>query len=236
MKEINKSERSSDLVENKLIRAVMDGVYAPGSYLPPERDLALSLGVARPTLREALGRLGRDGWFTVRKGQPTQVNDFWSKGNLNTLANIAQNTDRFPQEFVIHLLEVRAALAPAFTRSAVSGNPARVVAVLAESGELEDSSEAFAQFDWQLQKALSILSGNPVYLLILNSFDVVYVQLARQYFSRRENRQASQKFYRRLLTSAMAANPGEAERFTREAMEESIELWKNRPVEEATTA
>ena len=227
--EVNSIGRSSDMVESNLITDILEGRLAPGSLLPPERELAASLGVARTTLREAMGRLSRDGWLTVRKGQPARVNDYWREGNLNTLANIAQNTERFSQEFIIHLLEVRAALAPAFIQGAVGRSAARVVAVLADSADLEESAGAFAIFDWELQKKLAFLSGNPVYPLILNSFDSVYIRMAGQYFSSRDNRQASRRFYRRLLEASMASDAEGAGRVTKEAMEESISLWKSRP-------
>lgn len=227
MTEAKAFDRSSDQVENKLVSAVLNGDFPPGSFLPPERELAARLGVARPTLREALRRLERDGWFTARKGQPTAVNDIWQHGNLNTLVNIVQNVNRFPREFIVYLLEVRAALAPSFVRDAVERNPVRVVASLAESDELKDNPDAYASFDWKLQKKLARLSDNPVYLLILNSFDAIYFQLARAYFSKKEHRLASQNFYRRLLDASMASNHEEAAKVTRETMEESIKLWKN---------
>lgn len=230
MAEIKAFESSTDHVESVLIKAVLDGDYPPGSFLPPERELASKLGVARPTLREALRRLERDGWFTVSKGLPTVVNDVWRQGNLNTLANIVQNTGHFTENFTIYLLEVRSALAPSFFREAVARNPAKVVAALADCDGLEDSPEAYSAFDWRLQKTLAHLSGNPIYLLILNSFDHVYIRLAEQYFSMEENRRKSRRFYEQLLSAAMALDPAAAGRVTREAMEESISLWKKSPL------
>lgn len=230
------NERSTDLVEKKLIRAMLEGEFACGRTLPPERELAARLGVARPTLREAMVRLGRDGWLTIRKGQPALVNDFWREGNMNTLADIARNREHFTRDFTVHLLEIRAALAPAFIREAVRKSPARVVAVLADIADLEDSPAAYAGFDWQLQKKLAGLSGNPVYLLLLNSFDAVYIDMAGLYFSRRENRRSSAKFYRKLLEASMASDFMEAGRIAGEAMEESVALWKSHPAQEAPSA
>ena len=54
-------------------------------------DLAASLGVTRPTLREALKKLDRDGFVTVRHGLPTRVNDLWTEGGLNVLAGLAEH-------------------------------------------------------------------------------------------------------------------------------------------------
>ncbi|MGZ4473112.1 MAG: FadR/GntR family transcriptional regulator, partial [Nocardioidaceae bacterium] len=41
----------------QLATAIRLGVYPPGMSLPPERDLADRLGVARATLREAIAAL-----------------------------------------------------------------------------------------------------------------------------------------------------------------------------------
>lgn len=234
MAEVKAFESSTGHVESQLIRAVLDGDYPPGSFLPPERELASKMGVARPTLREALRRLERDGWFTVRKGLPTVANDVWRQGNLNTLANIVQNTGHFTENFTVHLLEVRSALAPSFFRDAVARNPVKVVAALADCDGLEDSPEAYSAFDWRLQKTLAHLSGNPIYLLILNSFDKVYIRLAQQYFAGEENRRISRRFYEQLLSAAMALDPAAAGKVTRETMEESIALWKKKPAAKKT--
>ena len=45
----------------KLTDALHRGVFTPGSRLPGERDLAVSLGVSRSTLRQALGELAQQG-------------------------------------------------------------------------------------------------------------------------------------------------------------------------------
>jgi GntR family negative regulator for fad regulon and positive regulator of fabA len=213
-------------VENQLIGAILDGSYPPGASLPGERELAATLGVSRPTLREALQRMARDGWITIRHGQPALVNDFWQEGNLNVLDRLAREADRLPHDFVTRLLEVRAVLAPAFGRAAVERSPARVVAVLAGQDDLDDDPDAFAAFDWQLQRHLARLSGNYVFPLLLNGFTALYGRAARQYFARAENRSASLRFYGGLLEAAMAGDAERAASVIAEAMHESIRLWE----------
>jgi GntR family transcriptional regulator len=51
------------------------GEYPVGARLPSEPDLAVELGVSRPTLREALRVLARDGWLVRRHGSGTFVAD-----------------------------------------------------------------------------------------------------------------------------------------------------------------
>jgi GntR family transcriptional regulator len=48
-------------IAEQLNAAIADGRLRPGMRLPPERELADSLGVSRMTVRQALGELERDG-------------------------------------------------------------------------------------------------------------------------------------------------------------------------------
>jgi GntR family transcriptional regulator len=54
---------------------ITNGVYPVGARLPSEPDLAVELGVSRPTLREALRVLAREGWLVRRHGSGTFVAD-----------------------------------------------------------------------------------------------------------------------------------------------------------------
>jgi len=56
------------------IRAVIrEGGFEAGARLPPERELALQLGVSRPSLREALIALEIDGRIEIRMGSGVYV-------------------------------------------------------------------------------------------------------------------------------------------------------------------
>ncbi|WP_240903799.1 fatty acid metabolism transcriptional regulator FadR [Chengkuizengella sediminis] len=217
----------AQIIDQLLMKAILNGQYPPGSTLPPERELSSKLGIARTTLRESLQRLARDKWLTIRKGQPTRVNHFWQEGNLNTLEHIIANTEHPTENFVVHLLEVRSSLAPAFVRDAVLKNPAKVIAILAKSDELEDDPTSFTLFDWELQKQLAVLSENPIYVLLINSFSQIYEHMGQLYFSHQQNREATHLFYTRLLSAAMSKDATQAEQITKEDMLKSITLWKN---------
>lgn len=55
-------------ISDQLRKLIVDGEFPPGSRLPSERDLALQLGVSRPSLREALIALEVEGHIEVRMG------------------------------------------------------------------------------------------------------------------------------------------------------------------------
>lgn len=59
---------SVDDVMLDLASRMQGGRYTTGERLPPERELAEELGVARPTLRRALLRLREEGYLVTRRG------------------------------------------------------------------------------------------------------------------------------------------------------------------------
>ena len=218
--------RPIDHVEKSLITAILDGEYAPGETLPGERVLAQALGVTRPTLREALARLERDGWLTIQQGKATRVNDFWREGGPNILTGMVRHGEHLPRGFISKLLAVRSVMAPAYIGSAVERDATAVAALAAEGERLPDEAAAFAAFDWRLHHELTVRCGNPVYTLILNGFAGFYEQVAQRYFSRPEARAVSRAFYRQLAAAAAGGDRAGAERLARQVMEESIRQWR----------
>ena len=217
-----RSARRSDQIEEGLIRRILDGTYPIGRPLPAARELAAALDVGRPTLREALQRLERDGWIAAQKGVGNLVLDYRRTGTLNTLGPILRTGSRYAQELVLHMLEVRALLMPDCARGAVEAHPARVVAALAESVALPETAEAFARFDWQVNRQLCLLSPNPLFHLIVKSMDPPYEALSVGYFGVGDNRAASRRFYDGLQRAAMAHDGQTAWAVTGEAMRYSI--------------
>ena len=58
-------------IKAKLLRQIRSGQFAPGSPLPKERELAVAMGVAAGTLRQALAELEHDGLIRRVRGQGT---------------------------------------------------------------------------------------------------------------------------------------------------------------------
>lgn len=219
-------QRPNSYAEHMLINAILDGDFPPGSSLPGERDLAVQLGVTRPTLREAIQRLARDGWLTVQQGKATAVNNIWQDGGLNVLSGLVRHSEHLPPGFITNLLEVRLHLAPVYTARAVAQAAEVLQEFLQSQVTLPDEPAAFARFDWQLHRLLTQQCGNPIYGLILNGFTDFYVQLAQLYFAPPTSRAASRAYYAELATAVAQQDPTLAEIVTRRAMEESMVLWQ----------
>lgn len=218
--------RPAELAETRLIDAILTDEFPINSTLPPERELAAQLGVTRPTLREALQRLARDGWLEIRHGKPTRVRDFWQEGNLAVLSAIAQHPDHVPPDFVPNLLHVRELLAPAYASLAVKRAAKKLAKFLDGYQDLADTPETFAQADWELHQYLTVQSGNLIFTLIFNGFKELYPHMGRAYFASSPARARSRRFYADLAEAARGKNADQAETLTRAVMQDSITLWK----------
>lgn len=218
--------KPAELAENRLVEAILDGTFPINSNLPPERELAESLGVTRPTLREALQRLSRDGWIEIHHGRATRVKDYWCEGNLLILTAIAQHQDKVPTDFVTNLLQIRLLLAPAYTRLAMQNSLNEVIHLLESLQNIEDTAEEFTRRDLDLHKQLTILSKNPIFTLILNGFGDPYNKMGNLYFSSAESRAHSRSFYKKLLSAVLSNDFYKVEEVTRQVMQDSIQLMQ----------
>lgn len=219
-------QKPAGVAEQRLLDAILSGHFAVNSYLPGERDLAAQIGVTRPTLREALQRLARDGWLDIQHGKPTRVRDYWQEGTMGVLSMLAQMPSQQTPDFVTHLLEIRVLLAPAYTRQAVEMASSEIAALLTKFENLEDTPVAFADADWELHHLLTLRAENPIFRLLLNSFQSLYHIMAEHYFVSAENRGRSRAYYTELLNCAKRNAYLKAETLTRDVMNESLALWK----------
>jgi GntR family negative regulator for fad regulon and positive regulator of fabA len=219
--------KPTELTENRLVEAILDGSFSINSNLPPERELAEQLGVTRPTLREALQRLSRDGWLDIQQGKSTRVRDYWREGNLTILADIARFPSYLPQGFVTNLLNIRLLLAPQYARLAFQNDNSQVLEYLEGRKNLPDSTEAFVAYDLNLHILLTTLSGNPIFTLIFNGFIELYLAMGMIYFSKAEARISSRQFYEDLANAGRANDLDKVEEITRQVMQKSIDLWTN---------
>jgi len=218
--------KPTEIIETRLVKAILMGTFPINSNLPGERELSDSLGVTRPTLREALQRLERDGWIEIHQGKPTRVRDYWKEGRLGVLNSLALHLDYLPNNFVPNLLAVRLAMAPMYASLAVKKAPNEVIDYLNDRNDLRDSPEAFSCFDWELHHRLSLLSSNPVFAMILNSFEDLYLKLAPLYFSIPEARQRSLTYYQDFAEAAEKMDMILVKTLTEEVMQDSIIFWQ----------
>lgn len=101
-----KPRKISDVILERLEQLIVEGSFAPGHKLPPERELAKQFDVSRPSLREAIQKLEAKGLVTRKQGGGTFVSQSWQKGLSDPLMSLLASHD----ESQYDLLEFRHAL------------------------------------------------------------------------------------------------------------------------------
>lgn len=168
------------------IRGLIErGVFPTGGRLPPERELALQLGVSRPSVREALIALEIEGCVEVRMGAGIYVT---SPAERKAAATVAMG------ESPIEIMQARSALEGSAIVLACARMTPEGLASLQEN--LVAMRQAIAEgrdplaVDRQFHLMLAGMTGNSVMLrLITELFDERHSPIASRLTVRAENTQ-----------------------------------------------
>ncbi len=219
-------DKPHQIVEKQLIVAILDGTYPIDSPIPNERTLSEQLGVTRPTLREALQRLSREGWLEIRHGKPTCVRNFWKKGGLGILSTLAEHAEFLPKKFILGLLDFRETMIPTIAQNAVNNDGESILSYLKRAPDPEEDSDVFTRYDWNLQRLFGELSDNPIHNLLLNDFYGLFTLFSHHYFEIRSNRADSCLFYL-MLKDTIIKNPDSVHSVVKNALEKASRNWRD---------
>jgi len=136
-------QRVDEQIAASIADTILDGAFPPGSTLPPERELAEQLGVNRTSLRQGLARLQQMGLIEARHGSGNVVRDPQA---LTHPAVVEALVRKLGPEFLVQLLEIRAALGPLIGRLAAQrGGPEDADALRAALAAVQDADSAAAR-------------------------------------------------------------------------------------------
>jgi GntR family transcriptional repressor for pyruvate dehydrogenase complex len=199
-------------------RKIESGRLGPGDRLPPERELALQMGVSRPSLRSGLRTLQTMGIITARRGAGTFIVEGpprLGKGPLQFLAALHGFT--LDQMYEARwMLEVGAAGLAAERASGeqLAGMADEITGMFTSLAK----PRVFLRHDLGFHRAVAAGSGNPVVAAIIGTlteliWETRHVSLAGL------NLQASAETHRRIYEAIRARSPERARREMSEHLE-----------------
>lgn len=224
---IYKAQSPAGFAEEYIVESIWSGRFPPGTILPAERELSELIGVTRTTLREVLQRLARDGWLTIQHGKPTKVNNFWETCGLNILETLARLDEEGIPELVDNLLAARTYVIAVFIRQAIKVSPEKVVELLKDYENVPDEGKEFANYDYQITHDLALVSGNPVFVLMMNGFKGLYSRIGGFYFSFDQSREIARKYYQELIKLAQSGDPDGVAQLVRQYGIDSGKVWSD---------
>jgi GntR family transcriptional repressor for pyruvate dehydrogenase complex len=157
--------RAWKLVLERIETDLLDGRLRPGDRLPPERELATTLGVGRSSVREALRVLEVMGLIRTGTGSGPSSGAIiiaTPQGGMSALLRLQVAAQGFPLDDVVRtrLVLESAVVETLASDAARDTSAARAVADAMDAGDLTPAE--FLALDAQLHLALAEASGNVV--------------------------------------------------------------------------
>lgn len=225
MKKQKKFVKPAQFAEHELIKAIVGNDLLPGQNLPPERELADLLGVTRPTLRETLQRLSRDGWLTIKHGRPTIVNDYKNNGGLGVLKSLANFNELASKPLIQDWLEFRVLILPDLACKTILSMPDELIEILNNMPAANAKSNVFAAFDWDLQMFMIKYSNNSIAKMLYNDLSEIYQKESAFYFNNEQTTKKSLTYYIK-LKNAILNKEDNIRGIIKQSMQESFTIWK----------
>lgn len=169
---------ANQAAEAALRRAILSGDIAAGDKLPPERELCVSLGISRLTLRAALASLASAGLVEVVHGSGYRACNYLHSGGPDLLPGLVELVHKRRDLCALagDLLRVRRHLACAVLEALADTPPpaAAIARFRAAIADLEHAAKAaapardIAQADLAVIRVLLAASASPVLSLCHN--------------------------------------------------------------------
>ncbi|KRE61720.1 FCD domain-containing protein [Nostocoides sp. Soil756] len=199
----------------QLATAIRLGVFVDGDQLPPERELAERMGVARNTLRDAIAALRDAGLVTTRRGRGGGTVVTYAAPTPGSGAPAVRRGAT-----MLDALDFRRVVEPgaawlAASRGLSGDQRAWLVASLRETAEADDPG-AHRLADSRLHLAIATLSGSPMLIEAVTRAQAALGELLSAIPVLRTNIQHSHDQHRAVVDAILTGAADEA----RTAMEE----------------
>lgn len=195
------------------VRRLIDrGRAGPGDRLPTERELAVQIGVSRPTVRAGLRALAAMGIIRSRQGSGTYISDVPALASepLSLLASLHGFT-RDQMYEARRVLEVGAA-----ALAAERATPEQIASMADEVASLferMDDPLRFLNHDITFHRIVAEASGNPIITTLVETVSALYYDRRRRTAEQASNQDLmdAAAAHRRIY-QAIRARDGEAAR------------------------
>jgi GntR family transcriptional regulator, transcriptional repressor for pyruvate dehydrogenase complex len=175
-----------DAVFDRLLSDIVKGNHQAGSRLPAERDLAKQLGASRPTLREALRRLGEWNLVEPRRGSGVVVKPYrdWSIEVMPAYIKYGKPGPGQPSisRILIDLFSLRRALILEVIKQTAGRIPPHAShagrAAMARAWSMREQKKQFPREDFEVMRCIVESAGFIPGLWLLNRISEIWFSMA----------------------------------------------------------
>ena len=187
---------TSSVVAARLIDLISSGVLTPGTALPPERHLAVSLAVSRSTLREAIHELTLKGFISRKQGSGSFVS-LPSESSNDLLCDLGDK-EREVREVVDFRLLFEPHMAQIAAERATESDLVRLSS-LCDYDAIEADPERSLELDHRFHQSVADATRNRLLMTLCATSSRWIVDLRSRSHATSENRQASLDGHRHIL-------------------------------------
>jgi GntR family transcriptional regulator, transcriptional repressor for pyruvate dehydrogenase complex len=203
-------ESVAEMVVRRILDMVKSGVLKAGDALPPERELALSLDVSRPSVREAMRGLSVLGVVKTRQGGGAYISDLGPDALLGPIQFYLSLESMNIRE----LYDARSLIESDVARRAAinisDADLARLETLLAAQSDTIGDPLAFRKSDFEFHEIIWIGSGNAFLKRIGESLNVIGLEFRKRASERPGTLDRSLQDHRALLDALKARDPARA--------------------------
>lgn len=220
-----------EICVQEILTKILSGELKPGDRLPPEREMAETMGISRSSINHGIMELETMGFLTITPRRGTVVNDYRKHPTPQSLAAVMRYSSIEMEQSLFSdlmatrvLIEVESAkLACTNIHDTTLEKMQSLVDALAQ--EPEDPTEILYRFHYLLTAA----SGNSVYAMIYRGFETVLCTLIRQHYSMRsEDIKESAQLHRALLDAIIRKDEQAAQDLARRILTQGITVLQER--------
>ena len=166
-----------DALVDRLRTDVLSGRYPPGSYLPPERELAETYEVTRTSLKHAIVRLAQAGLLETKHGVGTRVRDYERSGGPELLPMLVASVGA---EWMDEIFQVRRQVGALVAAQAAAGarpEECERLRSLLEQLARAPGAEAAQLIECEMHRVIAAATRNRVYRLLVNALLNAYLEV-----------------------------------------------------------
>ena len=224
-----KPKKISEEIVKQLRALIFEGKLQPGEKLPPERELARSLSVSRPPLREALNTLQGMGLIEIQQGNRTFVRPITTRSIYDPLVSFSKES---PQNF-LQVFEVRKYLDIGSVSLAAERATSKQIKKLEKLiHQMEDdlkNDRLGAKPDLDFHIEIVKITGNYVYRhLVSTIYDLMQGEMRIAWggiFNNPESKAALLNQHKKIFNAIKSKEPEEGRRSAHEHLDYAEKKW-----------
>ena len=162
------TRRASEKIYDQIRQLILDGEIKPGDRLPSERKMMDMMKRSRPTIREAMRMLERDGYIKIFSGS---IGAVVQEINVDNAVQSLETVMQMNLVTVENVLEFRrmteSEAAKLAAKRGTSEGLKKIEDILKLSGEAFGNAEQFKDYDLKFHLAVAEASHNAMYVIML---------------------------------------------------------------------